>query len=953
MNFVKFLGAFFLIQFFCFGAVNASHIRAGEVIARRTSNLTFEYEFTFIGYRDTDTNIEFGGGEFDFGDGTVISGEGAFNVLETQITANIVRAEFTLVHTYQAPNSYIVSYSEDNRNGGISNMENSLNTPFYTETLIIIDPFFGVNNTPILTVPPIDEGIPGARFIHNAGAFDIDGDSLAYYLVIPKMAKNSEVVLYRPLNHPDFYANFGQGSETLTPPTLNLDAAYGDLIWDAPGDIFNLESSDCPDGVSECAEYNVAFRIEEWRQIGGKWYRLGYVTRDMQIIVYEGDNEKPELEIPDPICVTAGDQVLQAIVGTDPDGHQVKIEAFGGPFEINSPATYGSPNSFPATFQDTPGKLNFEWNTFCGHVRERAYEVQFKVADNPIENNIKVGPTLTEFGTWEITIVGPAPQGLALVPKSGRSIELSWDDYVCSNANEIEIWRRVGDFDLNVDDCEVGMPAYSGYSLMAKIPASETVFIDDRLAPGANYCYRIVAQFPNPGRGTSYISEEVCLILDTDAPVITHVDVLETSEDGRIKIDWTPPYEIDAITFPAPYAYSLYRSSGFYLNDEVLVAEKISDTLFTDQFELNTVDYAYAYRIALFDVNNVFIDSSAVASSVKLNAKPLLSAVELSWQANVPWSNNILTYPYHYVYRDRVNMSNPDLMILIDSVKISENGFNYLDDGRFNNAVLDDKLIYCYALTTYGGYDNPILPAPLVNNSQVVCAQPNDNIAPCAPLGVSVSNLYDCVSGDDTADCLEVTYENMISWVENESTQCDDDVIYFRVYFSPTGLDQDFYLLDSTVETSYQHLILNSFKGCYRITAVDRSLNESDFSNTSCIDNCPQFNLPNAFSPNGDGFNDTFTPLYNTGGSDLGFENSNCPRFILAVSFKVFDRTGKEVFDLQYEKESSIFIHWDGKNNAGSPLATGVYFYVSEVTFDVLPSGQQKKTYKGWIQLLK
>jgi len=951
MNSVKFLVAFFLIHFFCLEAVNASHIRAGEVIARRISNLTFEYEFTFIGYRDTDTGIDFGGGNFDFGDGTVISGD--FDVLETQITANIVRAEFTLIHTYQAPNSYIVSYSEDNRNGGISNMENSLNTPFYTETLIIIDPFFGVNNTPVLTVPPIDEGIPGARFIHNAGAFDIDGDSLAYYLVIPKMEKNSEVVLYRPLNHPEFYANFGQGSEELTPPTLDLDAAYGDLVWDAPGDIFNLESSDCPNGVSECAEYNVAFRIEEWRQIGGKWYRLGYVTRDMQIIVYEGDNEKPELEIPNPICVTAGDQVLQAIVGRDSDGHQVKIEAFGGPFEINSPATYESPNSLPATFQDTPGILNFEWNTFCGHIRERAYEVQFKVADNPIESNIKVGPTLTEFGTWEITIVGPAPQGLALVPKSGRSIELAWDNYVCSNANEIEIWRRVGDFGLRIDDCEVGMPPYSGYSLIAKIPASETTFIDERLAPGANYCYRIVAQFPNPGRGTSYISKEVCLTLETDAPVITHVDVLETSEDGRIKIDWTPPYEIDATTFPSPYTYSLYRAAGFYLNDEVLVAEKISDTLFVDQLNLNTTGYAYAYRIALFDANNVFVDSSAVASSVQLNANPLLSAVELSWQANVPWSNNILAYPYHYIYRDRVNTSDPDLMILIDSVKISENGFEYLDDGRFNNTVLDDELIYCYALTTYGGYDNPILPTPLVNNSQVVCAQPNDNIAPCAPLGVSVSNPYDCESGNDTADCLEMTYENMISWVVNESIQCDDDVIYFRVYFSPTSLEQDFYLLDSTIETSYQHLILNSFKGCYRITAVDRSLNESDFSNTSCIDNCPQFKLPNAFSPNGDGFNDTFTPLYNTGKSNLGFENSNCPRFILGVSFKVFDRTGKEVFDLQYEKEPSIFIHWDGKNNAGSPLAAGVYFYVSEVTFDVLPSGQQQKTYKGWIQLLK
>ena len=132
--------------------------------------------------------------------------------------------------------------------------------------------------------------------------------------------------------------------------------------------------------------------------------------------------------------------------------------------------------------------------------------------------------------------------------------------------------------------------------------------------------------------------------------------------------------------------------------------------------------------------NNLFIDSSAVASTVKLSAKPLLSSVELSWQANVPWSNNILTYPYHYVYRDRTDLNNPDLMVLIDSVKISENGFSYLDDGRFNNTALDDKLIYCYALTTVGGYDNPILPSPLVNNSQIVCAQPNDNIAPCAPI---------------------------------------------------------------------------------------------------------------------------------------------------------------------------------------------------------------------------
>ena len=41
--------------------VSATHIRAGEIIARRIDNLTFTYEFIFIGYRDTDSGIEFGG----------------------------------------------------------------------------------------------------------------------------------------------------------------------------------------------------------------------------------------------------------------------------------------------------------------------------------------------------------------------------------------------------------------------------------------------------------------------------------------------------------------------------------------------------------------------------------------------------------------------------------------------------------------------------------------------------------------------------------------------------------------------------------------------------------------------------------------------------------------------------------------------------------------------------
>ena len=48
----------------------ATHIRAGEVIAKRIDNVSLTYSFTFFGYRDVD-GVPFGQGRFDFGDGEV------------------------------------------------------------------------------------------------------------------------------------------------------------------------------------------------------------------------------------------------------------------------------------------------------------------------------------------------------------------------------------------------------------------------------------------------------------------------------------------------------------------------------------------------------------------------------------------------------------------------------------------------------------------------------------------------------------------------------------------------------------------------------------------------------------------------------------------------------------------------------------------------------------------
>ena len=89
-------------------SLKASHIRAGEIIARRIDISSRTFEFVFIGYRDDDTDARFGTGIFDLGDGTTITNN--FLVREERISSNVVRAEFVIPHSYAAPGTYSISY---------------------------------------------------------------------------------------------------------------------------------------------------------------------------------------------------------------------------------------------------------------------------------------------------------------------------------------------------------------------------------------------------------------------------------------------------------------------------------------------------------------------------------------------------------------------------------------------------------------------------------------------------------------------------------------------------------------------------------------------------------------------------------------------------------------------------------------------------------------------------
>jgi hypothetical protein len=119
--------------------------------------------------------------------------------------------------------------------------------------------------------------------------------------------------------------------------------------------------------------------------------------------------------------------------------------------------------------------------------------------------------------------VGPPPEWEAAeLNLTNRTTDLEWDPYVCQGAEKMQIWRKVDGSPFEPDNCQTGMPPGLGYELVAEVgikddnlvPYNEIYSIPMEvkvLAPGARYCYRLVAVFPLPKGGESYVSKDTCI----------------------------------------------------------------------------------------------------------------------------------------------------------------------------------------------------------------------------------------------------------------------------------------------------------------------------------------------------------------------------------------------------------------------------------------------------------
>ncbi len=261
----------------CIDVVQATHVRGGYIRVM-ASNGSLNYKIEFIGFTDTGSTVKFGGGDLDFGDGTIINLEKEAIAVESIMVDNATKGiRFVVQHTYQAPGNYTIGFREFYRNAGILNMEASVETPFFASANIVVDPLLGSNSMPQLAGFPGIYKKAGTRSFTSLAFVDEEGDSLVYSLAVPQSNLSENVLDYRWPNDDRFYS----GENRAEKPAFRLDRLSGQLIWDAP----TMEG-----------EFSAAYRVIEYRKVDGTVYKLSETTVDLQLLNKESELSAPSIE---------------------------------------------------------------------------------------------------------------------------------------------------------------------------------------------------------------------------------------------------------------------------------------------------------------------------------------------------------------------------------------------------------------------------------------------------------------------------------------------------------------------------------------------------------------------------------------------------------------------------------------------------------------------------------
>lgn len=848
----------------CFNSM-ATHNRAGEIIYEHINGYT--YLFTVVTYTYTKSPADRDQLKIQIGDEAVITApRDTFTYLQgTTYKYNIYKQKYT----FATPGVYEIIVEDPNRNLDVKNIPNSVYVPFSIRTVMMINPEIGPNNAPELLSPPIHRAALNRTFIHNPVTFDKDGDDLTYRLTTCTGENGQPIHNY----------SIPEASDTFM-----IDAISGKMVWNTP---------------VETGKYNVAIAIEEWR----KGLRIGSITRDMQIEVYENNNHPPVFNQIKNFCVYVGDTIQFEIEIRDEDNNNIKCDALGGPFEFG--------NSKPVFKEITSikgyAKYSFFWVPTCEYVRDKEYMIGFVAEDDYLDINVATKDTLdlrlANSVEFLVKVTSPPPEILSS-QSYANSIGLTWEYDVCNDVS-YNIFRNRKKTNYSPDSCYNFIPLSEGFEFAGT--SDKKSFLDNNngkgLPQGYEYCYLVTAVFKN--RSQSMPSKEYCAYLTPSIPNIIETSVTKIdSAEGIISLKWIKPRRLDTLGFTGPFLYKINRGNTLSGEsfDLISTSSNLDDTLFIDT--LNTIKYPYSYMVELYNNEpgeKARIGNPGIASTLYADYEASNKKLKLLFMRNVPWIN----IKYEIFRQD-----NPNENFKLVGQTINE---FYIDSNLINNKV------YWYKLKSYGKYIQNITDTITFINenlSHKTFGIPVDTIRPATPL---ISVNQDCEK--------EINY---ISWV-NQATEG----IYEWILEYKPNIYAEF---DSSITfkgnvNSYAHPHTYSSSYIYRLWAIDSSGNHSIQPAEAKVDVCLNFELPNVFTPNADGINDIYKPV------KIGTA-------VEKTEMKIYNRWGV----LVYETEKNIF--WNGYLPDSKKLVpVGVYYYVCDAYAHGL-YGLQPYNFIGFIHVL-
>ena len=414
-----------------------------------------------------------------------------------------------------------------------------------------------------------------------------------------------------------------------------------------------------------------------------------------------------------------------------------------------------------------------------------------------------------------------------------------------------------------------------------------------------NYIYKLPGEYPvqltvanNKGcektiADTISIKTQPDFSLNNDT-LICDIDTLQLTAVGKGSVSWTPNYNINNQHSFTPlvspdvsttYFATLVESRGCIATDSVLVnvVSRVSLNLKSDT------------AICLTDTATLNINSNGL---------------HYVWTPSNSITDNTEKFPSVFP------LQNTNYHVVSSIGKCSAEGNIMVRVVPYPEANAGNDTIVCfpdsYQLNASGGSIYSWSPAIFLNDSQI----PN-------PVTSPQESVRYIVEVKDVLGCPKPTYDSVVIMVEklvadagprdtsivtNQPLQLHGTGSDFFLWSPSTGLNNPKISNPVAILANGQRYILQvtSAAGCIAIDTIDVNVYKVK----------PDFYVPDAFTPNGDGLNDAFRPIL------IGMKSLKL--------FKVYNRLGQLVFSTNVQKRG-----WDGTIN-GNPQDAGVFVWMAE-----------------------